>query len=219
MKRIKVRATLTEKCLGTSSNNKELYSEFIASKAPDAQSRDEEIAAIGAESVVEKSMTVFPKDENGVPFMWDYQVKGFFKDTCSALQRIKGEDMSKESCKLKAFKKVIDGCIFIEPRKLPIDTKGEEIGVLQRPLRAQTAQGERISLAMSETVPAGSTIEFTVVCLSDDHVNAVLEWLNYGIYRGFLQWRNAGFGRFVYELLDEKGNVIGGNKTAEEEIA
>ena len=39
----------------------------------------------------------------------------------------------------------------------------------------------------------------------------VIEWLEYGYYHGTGQWRNSSKGRFVYQILDEKGDVIGGN--------
>ena len=202
MKDVKVRITFTEKVLGTASANTDLHSEFIASKAPDAKSREEEIEAIGVEAYEEKSMTVFPKDENGNPIFWDYQIKGFFKDSCSALQRCKGESFAKATCKLKAYKKIIDGLFFVYPRQIPIKMNGE-LGDLQRPLRAQTAQGERVALARSETVPAGSSIEITIKAMSDEYVDALMEWLEYGQYKGLGQWRNAGFGRFTYEILDD----------------
>lgn len=68
---------------------------------------------------------------------------------------------------------------------------------------SQTAQGERISLACSETVPAGTTMEFTVMCLTDQ-MDLVREWLDYGELRGFSQWRNSGKGRFQWkEVLDK----------------
>ena len=206
MKMINVRIKFNEKVLGSANNNKEIHSDFIASKAPDAKSRTEEIEAVGLEEYEEKTMAVFPRTEDGQPMFWDYQIKGFFKDSCSALQRCKGEDFSKATCKLKAYKKIIDGCIFVEPRKIPIKMPaGGKIDLLQRPLRGQTAQGERIALATSETVPAESEIEFTITCLSDSHVDAVMEWLDYGRYKGMGQWRNAGFGRFSYEAdpIDE----------------
>ena len=39
-------------------------------------------------------LNVFPKDTDGCPIMWDYQVKGFFKDTCGALKRVsEGKDL------------------------------------------------------------------------------------------------------------------------------
>lgn len=201
MKRMKIKLTFIEDCLGTASNNKEIHSEYIASKAPDAKSREEEVAAVGVKEYEEKQMTVFPRDDNGNPYFWDYQIRGFFKDTCSALQKCKGEAFTKHSCALKAYKKIIDGCIFIEERKIHIQLAGA-MGKLERPLRGQTAQGERIALATSETIPEGSVIEFVVRCLSDAHAPAVIEWLDYGKYRGIGQWRNASWGRFKYEAKE-----------------
>ena len=194
MKVLKVRITFTEEVLGTASNNPEIHDDYIASKAPDAPSREEEVAAIGVDEAVEKSMTVFPRLENGTPFMWDYQIKGFFKDTCGALKKVTGT----ESSKIKAFKKEIDGLVFIDERKIPFHNYGE-IGECQRPLRASTAQGERVALAHSETVGADSYIDVTIICLKDDLLKAVIEWLDYGKYRGLGQWRNSGKGRFVWK--------------------
>lgn len=210
MKEIKVRITFLEEVLGTMSNNQDVYREFIASKSPDATTIEEEVAAVGGDSVFEKSMTVFPKMEDGTPFFYDYQWKGYFKDTCGILNRLVKKDpvtgkklkaqSATESGKITAFKKVIDGLIFVQPRKIPIQVNGE-MGVCQRPLRAATAQGERISLAASETIPAGSTCEFSVLCVQDDLDKAVLEWLDYGVLRGTGQWRNSGKGRFSYEII------------------
>ena len=200
MKRITVKATFTEPILGTCSGNPDIHEEFIASKAPDALSREEEVAAIGADAEVEKSMTVFPKGENGNPFIWDYQISGYMKDCCGALQRMKGEKCAEHSLKLKAYRKTIDGCIFVEPRKIFFEDWNGEIGSLQRPLRGQTAQGERIALANSEMIHAGVSCTFTVE-VPNIYEDAVIEWLNRGKYRGLLQWRNAGYGRFTYEVL------------------
>lgn len=198
MKELKVKLTFTEEVLGTASNNPEIHDEFIASKAPDAPSRAEEVEALGVEEVVKKDITVFPKLEDGTPFVWDYQVKGFFKDTCSALKKVSGT----KSSKIKAFKKEIDGLVFIKERKIPFQDYGK-IGNCQRPLRGQTAQGERIALANSETVEKGAYIECTIICLKDELMNAVKEWLDYGMYRGLGQWRNSGKGRFEWKELDE----------------
>ena len=46
MKNITIKCTFTEPILGTQSGNPDVHAEFIASKAPDAPSREEEIAAI-----------------------------------------------------------------------------------------------------------------------------------------------------------------------------
>lgn len=210
MKKIKVRITFQEELLGTMSNNQEIYREFIASKSPDADTIEDEVAAVGGDTVFEKVMTVFPKLEDGTPFLYDYQWKGYFKDTCGILNRLTKKDpvtgkklkggAVNESGKLTAFKKIIDGLIFVQPRKIPIQVAGE-LGICQRPLRAATAQGERISLAASETVPAGSTCEFDILCVDESLEKAVIEWLNYGELRGTGQWRNSGKGRFTYEIL------------------
>ena len=193
---LKVKVTTIEEMLGTASANPEIHEEYIASKAPDAPSREEEVAAIGAEEVFEKGMTVFPR-ENGKPIVWDYQWKGFFKDACGSLRKIEGSACSK----VKAFKKEIDGLIFPAPRAIPIEFDGE-IGICQRPLRGQTAQGERIALASSESIPAGATMTFFIKMLVPAHEKMVIECLDYGQLRGFGQWRNSGKGRFTYEILD-----------------
>lgn len=197
MKELKVRLTFTESILGTSPANEDIYRDFIGTKAPDAATVDDEVEALGVDAVVEKGMTVFPRMEDGTPFLYDYQIKGFFKDTCGGLRKVSGT----VSSKIKAYKKEIDRLIFPEPRCIPIKFDGA-IGECQRPLRAQTAQGERVSLAISEEIPAGATVEFTIVCLSDDHEKAVREWLDYGRFSGIGQWRNSGKGRFTWEEIE-----------------
>ena len=195
---LKVRVTMFEEILGTASANPEIHEEFIASKAPDAPSREEEVAAVGADEVFEKGMTVFPRVD-GKPIAWDYQWKGFLKDACGCLRKIPGSACEK----IKAYKKEIDGLIFVEPRAIPIRFDGE-MGICQRPLRGQTAQGERIALASSESIPAGAVMEFEIRMLLPAHEKAVREMLNYGQLRGFGQWRNSGKGRFRYEILEER---------------
>lgn len=205
---MKVKITFLEPVLGTWPNNKNIAEEFIASKAPDASTIEEEIAALGIDAVTEKGKTVFPRNEKGEPVLYDYQVKGFFKDACGMLRRIGGKDektgkkkAANLSGKLTAYKSVIDGLIFVGPRMIPIQVNGE-IRDCQRPLRAQTMQGERVSLANSEEIPEGSTAEFSVLCLEKEHEAVVQEWLDYGILRGIGQWRNSGKGRFTYEIID-----------------
>jgi hypothetical protein len=162
MKKMKVRLTFTEEMLGTANNNKDIHAQFIASKAPDAPKREEEIEAIGVAAEIEKSMTVLPRTEDGKPMLWDYQIKGFFKNACKAMNAMTG------AVKLTAFKTKIDNLVFIEERKIPlIMPEGMEIGDCQRPLRAETAQGPRVALANSETVPVGTQLEFTVIVFED----------------------------------------------------
>lgn len=194
MKTIPIRITFTEELLGTACASPEIHREFIASKAPDAKSIEEEVAALGPEEVTQSGMTLFPNGD-GKPFLWDYQLKGFFKDACGMLARVPGT----RSNKLKAYKKVIDGLLFVTPRKIHLQLpKGGTLGECQRPLRAQTAQGERVALAHSQTAPAGTTIEFALGLLDETHEKLVEEWLDYGQLRGLGQWRNSGKGKFSW---------------------
>lgn len=196
MKEMRVKLTFTEDVLGTANANPNIHEEFIASNAPDAPSRKEEIEAIGVEKEVEKSMTVFPKDENGNPFLWDYQIRGFFKSAAQAGSYMGGDK------KLAAYKKKIDLLVFVAERKIPfVLPEGKEMGNCQRPLRAQTMQGERVALANSETVPAGSTVEFTIQILEDKLSSYVEDWLDFGKFNGIGQWRNSGCGRFTWERV------------------
>lgn len=196
MKSIKVRLTFTEEVLGTASAKPDIHREYIASKAPDAKSLEEEVEAIGVDGVAEKAMTIFPRNADGNPIFFDYQIKGFFKDATGVLRKVPDTKASK----VKAYKKEIDGLLFVAPRMIPLNLSGE-MGVCERPLRASTAQGERIALASSETAPAGTTIEFEINCLTKDMYDLALECLEYGKLRGIGQWRNSGKGRYTYEVL------------------
>lgn len=210
MKTLKVRLTLTEEALGMMPTSKEVHEEFIASKAPDAPSIEEEVEAIGVEEVVEKQKTVFPRMDDGTPFFWDYQMRGMIKDALGMLKRATGTIASK----MTAYKKIVDGLIFVQERKIPIHMGGES-GDCQRPLRASGPSGERVALAHSETIPAGSWIEFTFELWKDDLDDAIRECLDYGRRRGLAQWRNSGKGTFEWDELDDDGNIIGGNHTEE----
>ena len=231
---------LLEDCLGTGPSDKDLLSTFISSKAPDAASREEEIAALGEDTLVQKGTTMFYKGifrDNGkkfidvldrregfnfspedhdfqkMPFFWNYQIRGMFKDSCGLLSRASYG----ESAGLKAYKKVIDGGVFVFPRRLAIKTapyyitdEGDFIPcdptalqVLQRPLRIQDQKGERTAIAASEVVPAGSRIKFGVAVTDTKFMAGVYEWLNYGSEHGLGAWRNSGKGIFRWRELND----------------
>ena len=75
------------------------------------------------------------------------------------------------------------------------------------PLRAQTMQGPRVTLAASEQIDDPWTIEFTVKLIGNPgtRTSAPITWeaietaLDYGSICGALgQWRNGGYGRFTW---------------------
>lgn len=195
---MKIELMFTEELLGSTSANPDLVREFIASKRPEGLDENEIESLPPIAEELQKGTTVFPRDGEK-PIMWDYQVKGFFKDACSMLKRVPDTHSSKQ----KAHKKLIDGLIFILPRKIPLLLpEWQELGICERPLRGQTAQGERISLARSETAPVGTKIIFEIKMLAPDLDALLEEWLDYGALRGLGQWRNSGKGRFSYQILD-----------------
>ena len=199
---MKIRITLTEEVLGSSPSNEELLAAYIASKAPTDDLTAQEVDNIKAQAAEERT-TIFPKTADGTPFIYDYQIKGMFKDSCKALATAgkAGYPGGKHCAALKAYKKAIDGLIFVSPREIPYNLHGLKMGFCERPLRAQTPMGERVSIAKSETVPAGSTIEFEVTCLDTKLEDVVRECFDYGTLRGLCQWRNSGKGRFTWEEL------------------
>lgn len=200
-----IKITLIDEMLGTNPGDKAIHERFINSKAPEAETREQELEHLPVGEVVSKEMTVFYRDDDGNPAIACYHMYGFFKSACGYLRKIKGT----ESAKLKAYKKAIDGLIKVYPqvndirgRYLTLHTTGP-IGNCQRPLRAQTMQGERVALANSETVPEGTW--FTcAICLWDESLwDAIEEWLTYGAINGLGQWRSSGKGAFEWEYVEE----------------
>lgn len=203
MKKLNVTVIFVDALLGTCPNDRNIYSQFIGTKNANAtaESIAEEAVAIPVDEdgvpVDEKGLTIFPRDIEGRPFIYDYQWKGFFKEKCKFLKR----DPKSRSSKLVASNETIDGSVFIQDRRnIIILPEGAELTRCERPLRAKTAQGERIALSCSEEIPAGSVCEFTVICQFDQLVPYVKEWLEDGILHGTGQWRNSGKGRFMVKF-------------------
>ena len=207
MKQFDVKIHTIQEVLGTCPGDKEIFESFIASKAPDAATMEEEIAAYGADAVAEKGKTIFLKDEEGHPYIYSYMIRGFLKAAAGACKNATGSKTNK--VKLSAHKKKVDQFIFIpnSQRKLFWTNPDgslvtvDEIGDCQRPLRADTAQGPRVSLANSETIPAGSVLTFRLYVLDDALEDLVAEWLRYGCLNGLGQWRNSGKGSFVVDEM------------------
>ena len=196
---MKVKLVLTEEMLGTKAANKDVFADFIASKHPSGTPARDELD--NAEHREEAGTTVFHR-QDGVIGIYDYQIKGFFKDACGAMNRFDKDNRGGLE-KLSAYKTKIDGCIFVEPRFIPIVMpEGASVGICERPLRADTAQGPRVSVCRSESIPPGSTLTFDVEILSKDLAAYVQAWFTYGKKRGLGQWRNSGKGRFNWAEVE-----------------
>jgi hypothetical protein len=191
-----VSITFTQPILGTVPKDREVYASYVADKAASNNLVEEELETV--ETIEEKGWTGFHMSD-GHPLLYDYVIKGFFKDACGMLRRVSGT----KSSKIRAYRKIIDGLVFITPRRIFLTLpQGAEIRALERPLRAQTAQGERVTLARSDVLPEGTTTEFTITVLGEVDEKTLREWLDYGALRGLGQWRNGGYGTFTYQMTE-----------------
>lgn len=117
---------------------------------------------------------------------------------------------------ITAYRSKIDKWLFVNPRRLYLNFGGSIIqkpngandgvtdGVLERPLRAQTAQGPRIALKRSEAVEVETFLEAVIIVLplgnKEFSEQRLRDWLDYGQFVGLGEWRSGGWGRFRYEF-------------------
>ncbi len=191
--------------LGGVSLDKEIFTKFVATKARDFE---KDAANKDVENVIdaEDKVTGFYRDAvNGNIILKGYQIKGFLKEAAKALK----DQLGLASCVSK-----IDNFVFIAEDCIPIMRDGEIVqnpdGYLERPLRGDTPQGPRVSLAKSEQVTGDWYVDITVKVIENKKtaksismsMDVVEELLEYGQFKGLLQWRNAGYGSFRVEVLD-----------------
>lgn len=199
-----VKIEFLEPLLGTATTNPQVFTDFIVEKAvangvPNvADEWDTLPTADDIDRLTSRGMTAFHRNSAGQNILYNYMIRGYLKEACGHLWSVKGT----ESSQLKAYKKRINGWVFVEPREVAIALSGP-VTVLERPLRAQTPQGERVALTSSAMIPAGSTAAFRLKILNPSVItlDMVREWLDYGEMIGLGQWRSsAKYGTFTYEI-------------------
>lgn len=188
--------------LGSQPSSETIRTNFLLAKHPEVDASGEIVPA----ETEENGQTVFYRDENDNLVLLDYQVKGYFKAAMTALKADLGIGMPA---------KKNDQFLFVEPRCIPLMRNGKTIQdedeILERPLRGQTMQGERISLASSEMVSTPWQIDVAITVLKNIATaksaaltfDAVEKALDYGRFSGIGQWRNGGYGRFTWERMDK----------------
>jgi len=191
---LKVRYIFTEPLLGTVSK-KEIFAEQVLSEA--GVDVEDELETLPEEG--ERGWTGFHKDEEGL-LIYNYVIKGHIKSALAFLQE------NGVIPKIPAYKNRVDKFIFVEPRRIHIhgedgEIKTEPDGVLERPLRAMTRQGPRVSIARSDYVNPGSWIEFTISIYKNKNITPeiIRMCFDYGRLHGLGQWASGGYGRFKWE--------------------
>jgi len=179
----------TEPLLGTQPQ-KQVATEFLASKIDGGELPEDEQETLP--EMLEKGTTAFHRLD-GKPILYDYQIKGFLKEAGQVFNGLRG---------VKNLRSKIDNLVFVMPRRFVLAIpNGAPIEFLERPLRAMTAQGPRTSLARSEMLPAGTSIECQIEVYPGPISEALLtDLLSYGAKKGMGQWRNGSYGRFEFEL-------------------
>lgn len=187
----------TEDMLGSSPCDPGVYATYIASRKLDENKKvDKEATADEIATLPEREVTgwsVYHEDEKGL-FIFDYHLRGFLKE---AARNVTGKD-------IPAVVSKIDRWVFISPRRLYLRRNGKPIkspdDMKERPLKAMTMQGPRVSLKRSDSLTPGVELTFNVTILplgareiTQEHIGA---WLEYGQWQGLGEWRNASHGRF-----------------------
>lgn len=193
-----LKVVFTESVLGTQPQ-KDVAMEYITSKAIDPATGmlpEDELETLPV--ALEKGTTAFHKLD-GKPVYYDYMVKGFLKETGLVFNGLRN---------VKNLRSKIENLVFVTPRRFELHVPvgytlvdGNLTTFCERPLRAMTAQGPRVSLARSEELPIGTWFECSIEVFDGPISEPLLrDLLDYGAKRGLGQWRNGGHGRFEYEL-------------------
>ena len=190
--------------LGAQAANPKVRSEFIASKAAKLEKGMEETSMLPEQSLETTGLTVFLRDD-GALCLSDYVIKGFLKEALKTLKGQIGIGMADSK---------VDNLILVTPAYLRFTRNGQPVteadGILERPLRAMTMQGPRVSVAASEIVEAGWELEFSITLIENAPTpksraltfDVIEEALDYGSFKGLGQWRNGQNGRFMWERVE-----------------
>ncbi len=204
-----VKLELLEPMLGTTPALKSIWQNHIASKQAKSLKKQglteeeikEEIKELldgvpGDEEMLETGLTTFMQDGEGY-YVTDYFVEGFLKSAALVMR---------EWGTLKQLRSKVRQDLQVTPRKIYVAKPDAELAIVERPLRAKTAQGERVSIARSHAVPAGTILDFQIRSWKGIITKSCLaDILEYGQKEGLGQWRGGGYGRFaVVELSEAK---------------
>ena len=200
--------TGTEPILGSNPADPKVRETYIESKKPTIQTENE--SELTPENVLSESygLTVFLRHpDTDTPMVFDYIVRGFLKEALLTLSPQLG---------LVAAKSKVDKYLFAAPRHIHLcGPDGQPIkepdGVYERPLRAMTMQGPRVTLTGSEIINHWQiSVALTLLnSTGSKGKGATLDWnavenaLDYGQFQGLGQFRNGGFGRFTWQRIDD----------------
>jgi hypothetical protein len=193
----KITIELTEHMLGTIPKNQDVFTSHILKKARELKLDDAIAEEITTTPELEaKGWTGFHSDEKG-PFVYDYLVKGFLQESARR-QKVWG-NLKQLNDKVKAY-------CFVFPRRIHLAVQDPaNLPYIERPLRAMTAQGPRVTVTRSDYIPAGTQLSFELRVLAPGGItaNCVISLLDYGQFQGLGQWRSGSYGRFKVISMED----------------
>jgi len=149
--------------------------------------RDEEYKTVEAKE--KRGWTGFHRDREGV-FIYNYMIKGNLKNSANVLRQQIG---------IAALKSKVTNSVFVSPRRIRFDLKNADsaeataemlatgeskakIGenglvILERPLRAETMQGPRVTVVRSDVIPANAKVHCELKVLKGQITEQVLNLL------------------------------------------
>lgn len=237
MDSMRVRVVMSQPLLATLPDNPDLYKEFIVNRRPNNPNMVEEIAlhkaamdkqiaereAAIAEKIAkakadgveiekeleDKPVTVFARNAKQELVIRDYYVRGFMKASLRAFIEL---GIAPTGLNAWNFKGAVDQFLQVGPVHIPLlQANGEVIseaaGYNVRSQRVTTMQGDRVCLACSEELPAGTMAEFDIKWFKSSSGKAkqaiwekalVGYLLDFGQVVGLGQWRSGGYGRFTW---------------------
>lgn len=213
-----VRIILTKELLAMSPGTQNLYADFIAGHAIDAQTREDEVNTVGAQEVATKGRSVF--DIINGKIVWpSRRWLGYFKAKTGADRR----DDETLVVDLSSYKGVFDENISFTAENFPVTLPKSADGKTGICDRTMPGDGFKrpTSIKSSQTAPAGTVTRFTIQTnvktvgkkgSEMDFMDILRECLDAGAFSGTGEWRGSGKkGTFLWEEISDDGHVIGGN--------
>lgn len=198
-----------------------------AKRAADRAGRDADPVDVTDPDEAEGPVTVFFHDQKG-PFLWDYQIMGHLKEL---------GDIHRDRVGIAALKRKIESFVVVLPRRIYFEDW--QVGLITRPLRAETMRGPRVTIASSHAMFDGATLKFKLLILDngDDDETAtkkvakgkkvkagitadlVHDLMRWGRYRGMGQWRTGNWGRYeIVSWLTADGDATAEDPAVPEEV-
>ena len=194
----------------------------LTSEETKAKDRKALIAKLGKSPLTSQG-TVFMRDTEGLPILLPHVVKGFMKSAgesiCDLQETKKGTFLKSKTYTTSIINRHIapSPVHFFDEKGNRMDVEKGPDGLpsfYERPLRAKTAQGERVALTASEVIHADHmSFRFRTMVVDNggspftaDDIEMIF---HHGQISGFGQWRNSGvFGQF--EIMSITADRIGG---------